>query len=132
MKPILFLTLISLTVVFMVVLVVSKFLINQDQIPLIEGTYIRYSVHEFGSEWDTLTIKLQNGSANEYSIVRKWKYERVLDGVSIKPEYKRCVSSGLLNKKEKRLIQSGSGESYTFNDREDLLFTGSTKYQKIK
>ncbi|MEO7982567.1 MAG: hypothetical protein ABI688_00670 [Bacteroidota bacterium] len=46
----------------------------------IPGTYIRFSTQEFGTEYDTLVISLQNQTVNVYRILRKWKYERVLDG----------------------------------------------------
>ena len=73
---------------------------NRDEVEeFIPGTYIRFSQHEFGIEYDTLVISLQNESALEYKILRKWKYERVLDNQKIEPEYKRSFTSGIYNDK---------------------------------
>jgi len=97
----------------------------------IPGTYIRFSHHEFGTEYDTLVITLQNESANEYKIMRKWKYERILDGTAIAPEYKRVVTSGIFHSKDNLLQESQTGDLYTFDVKGKLLFKGSTKYQKL-
>ena len=100
----------------------------QDFIP---GTYIRFSEHEFGTEYDTLVITLQNKSVNEYRILRKWKYERVLDGKRIEPEYKRLISSGIYNATHKLLQENESGDIFSFDVTQHLLFNGPIKYQKL-
>ncbi len=97
----------------------------------IPGTYIRYSEHEFGHEYDTLIIRLQNKSAGEYTILRKWKYERVLDGARLEPEYKRTKTSGLYDSQHKLIRETPSGEIYSFDVTEKLLFNGPVKYQKL-
>jgi len=97
----------------------------------IPGTYIRFSQHEYGTENDTLVITMQNNSANEYTILRKWKYERVLDGQKIQPEYKRLTTSAIYNGKHKLLQETETGDIYSFDLKEKLLFNGPTKYQKL-
>ena len=98
----------------------------------IPGTYIRFSQHEYGTEYDTLVITFQNSLANEYRIVRKWKYERVLDGNRIEPEYRRTETSGIYSVKNKILQESETRDIFSFDVKRNLLFTGSTEYQKIK
>lgn len=97
----------------------------------IPGTYIRFSQHEFGIEYDTLVISLQNKSALEYKIFRKWKYERVLDGVRSEPEYKRSFTSGIYNGEQGLLRENETGDIYTFDVKQKALFNGPVKYQKI-
>jgi len=97
----------------------------------IPGTYIRFSQHEFGSEYDTLVITLQNKTANEYRILRKWKYERVLDGSAIEPEYKHLTTSGIYTSKHKLLQETETGDMFSFDVKGEFLFNGPTKYQKL-
>ena len=96
----------------------------------IPGTYIRFSQHEFGTENDTIVISLQNKTANEYKIRRRWKYERVLDGNAIEPEYKSTITSAIFNEASKLLQETETGDNYSFDTKQKLMFTGSTKYQK--
>lgn len=98
----------------------------------IPGTYIRFAQHEYGTEYDTLIITLQNKAANEYKILRKWKYERVLDGASIEPEYKRLITSGIYNSNSKLLQETDTGDAFSFDVKKKLLNSGPTQYKKIK
>lgn len=97
----------------------------------IPGIYTRFSKHEFGTEHDTVFITIQNQSANEYRIVRKWKYERLLDGKKIKPEYKKITTSGIYNCTHQLLQEKETGDFYSFDLKEKLLFNGPAKYQKL-
>jgi len=97
----------------------------------IPGTYIRFSKHEFGTEFDTLVISLQNKSALEYKILRKWKYERMLDDQKIEPEYKRSFTSGIYNGKNRVLRENETGDMYSFDVKQRTLFNGPIKYQKL-
>ena len=107
-------------------------IITKDEVrEFIPGTYIRFSHHEFGTEHDTLVITIQNQSANEYKIIRKWKYERVLDGLPMKAEYKRLTTSGIYNTQHKLLQETETGDLYSFDVKGKLLFNGPTKYQKL-
>lgn len=98
----------------------------------IPGTYVRASEHEFGVEHDTLLITLQNPTANEYKIVRRWKYDRVLDGKPVAPEYKNTNTTGIYNGETKMLQETETAETYSFDPKQNALFAGSTKYQKLK
>ncbi len=98
----------------------------------IPGTYIRFSQHEFGKEYDTLVISLQNESASHYQILRKWRYERVLDGKSIEPEYKQENSSAIYNPETKVLQETKTLELSTFDPEKKLLFNGTNEFTKIK
>lgn len=97
----------------------------------IPGTYIRYSQHEFGKEYDTLILSLQNKNAGVYKIIRRWKYERVIDGELIEPEYKLTVTTGFYQAKSKLLRENETGDIYSFDPDLKILFTGPVKYQKL-
>ena len=110
-----------------------EILVKTDEVrDFIPGTYIRFSQHEYGTEYDTLIINLQNKAANEYKIQRKWKYERVLDGGSIEPEYKRLITSGIYNASNKLLQESETGLAFSFDAKKLLLYSGPIQYKKIK
>jgi hypothetical protein len=98
----------------------------------IPGTYIRSAHTEFGKEYDTLTISLQNKPANEYKIQRRWKYDRVLDGKPIEPEYKVTETSGLYDGEKKILQETETLEFFTFDIEKKLIFNGANKFTKIK
>ncbi|MBK8310918.1 MAG: hypothetical protein IPL04_08545 [Chitinophagaceae bacterium] len=98
----------------------------------IPGTYIRSSQHEYGTENDTVVISLQNKSASEYKVERRWKYGRMLDGKPIEPEYKLTTTSAIYNKDSKLLQETETGDTYSFDTKEKSMFAGTTKYQKIK
>lgn len=98
----------------------------------VPGTYIRFGEQEFGKEWDTLTIAVQNASANEYSIQRAWKYARVLDGKSLEPEYKVSKTSAIYDAGANLLREGKTGKNYSFNPDENAVFAGTTKYLKLK
>jgi len=98
----------------------------------IPGTYIRFSKHEFGTEYDTLIISMQNKSVDEFKIIRKWEYKRILDGNVIEPEYKTHITSANYDESSKLLKEAASGESYSFDTQQNVLFVSSTKYQKLK
>ncbi|MEI9945834.1 MAG: hypothetical protein WDN26_16635 [Chitinophagaceae bacterium] len=97
----------------------------------IPGTYSRFAQHEFGKEYDTVIISLLNKVADQYQITRKWKYERVLDGQLIDPEYKVSKSTGFYDLKRRYLRDNESGEVYSFDVKNKILLNGSVKYQKL-
>lgn len=98
----------------------------------IPGTYIRASQHEYGKEFDTLVVSLQNGAANEFTLNRRWRYERVLDGKAIEPEYKNTATLAVYDEASKQLKENETGDTYSFDPASKTLFAGSTKYKKIK
>jgi hypothetical protein len=105
---------------------------TKDEIKnFIPGTYIRFSKNEFGKEYDTLIISLQNPSANEYKIVRKWKYERQIDGEKMQPEYKIKTIRVIYNSDHKLLQEPVSGKIYSIDVYTKCLFNGPNKYQKL-
>lgn len=97
----------------------------------ISGTYARFSGHEFGREYDTLVVTVQTPGTGDYRIVRKWKYERVLDGEPVMPEYKIEVSFGVFNSQRRALEEHNSGSVLYYDEMEQTLFDGSVKYQKL-
>jgi conjugation system TraG family ATPase len=98
----------------------------------IPGTYVRFSEHEFGKEWDTLVIVKSAKSQDWYTIERKWKYERVEDGKDMEPEYKRSISTGWFDEKRSKFENEDEGETYWFDIEEKILHDGATTYRKIQ
>lgn len=118
--------------IVMLLLFSCGLIIIRDEVrEFIPGTYIRFSKHEFGTEYDTLIISLQNSNADEYRILRKWKYERVMDGSTIEPEYKRNITSGIYNSTHRLLQENETGDIYSFDVRHKILINGPVKYQKL-
>ena len=124
-------------IIFLLELAAFALLVSCSSLPkdevkeFIPGTYIRFSQHEYGTEYDTLVISLQNNSANEYKILRKWKYERVVDGHPIGPEFKRTFTFGFYTPTHKLLQEYDTGDIYSFDVRQKILFNGPVKYQKL-
>lgn len=98
----------------------------------IPGSYIRFSQHEYGKEYDTLVITIQSKAANDYKIQRKWKYERVLDGVAQEPEFKQEITTALYDNRQHLLNENETGNTISFDPNENVLFIGTTKYKKLK
>lgn len=105
---------------------------NDEIIEFIPGTYVRTAQTEFGKAYDTLVITLQNKSANEYKIQRRWKYDRVLDGKPQEPEYKVTETSGLYDSEKNLLQETETLEFFSFDTKNKLMFNGANKFTKIK
>ena len=95
----------------------------------VPGTYVRSSEHEFGKEYDTLTISEIGG---QFQVERKWRYERVLDGVAQEPEYKQETTTAVYDEKHHLLNENETGNTISFDQKENILYIGSTKYKKLK
>jgi hypothetical protein len=107
--------------------------VTKDEIrESIPGTYIRSAEHEYGSEQDTVIISVLNAASNEYKITRRWKYERIMDGKAIEPEYKLTDNTGVYSSETKMLQESSTLETYSFDPKQKLMFSGEIKYQKLK
>jgi hypothetical protein len=90
------------------------------------GTYVRSSEHEFGKEYDTLVI---TEFMDQYKITRKWRYERVLDGVWQQPQYKVKVTTAYYDEKYRLLHENETGNKISVD--KEVLFVGPVKYKKI-
>ena len=97
----------------------------------IPGTFIRFSKNEFGKLYDTLTISLQNSAANEYKIVHKSNYERMVDGNKLIPEYRKKENSAIYDPVHKFLQETNTGKIYSIDVKGNCLFNGPNKYQKL-
>jgi hypothetical protein len=102
---------------------------KDDVKTFIAGTYTRFSEHEFGTEYDTLVISDLSG---QFQIQRKWRYERVLDGVMQDPEYKQETTTATYDNKDRLLHENETGNTISFDKKENILLIGSTKYKKLK
>ena len=98
----------------------------------IPGTYVREGTNEFGKEYDTLVISIQNKDAKQYKIVNKWLFARQVGGEAKEPEYKIKETSAIYNPDSKLLEESETLDHYSFNVKENVLFDGTNKYKKIK
>jgi predicted Ser/Thr protein kinase len=105
---------------------------SEEIMDFIPGTYARQSEGEFGKSYDTLVISLQNKAANQYKIVRRWRYDRVLDGKTIEPEYKVTETSAVFDAASKALQESETLDAFTFDTKKKLLFDGPNQFIKIK
>ena len=105
---------------------------KDDIAEFIPGTYVREGKNEFGKEYDTLVISIQNKDAKQYKIVNKWLFARQVDGEVKEPEYIVKETSGLYNPDSKMLEESETLDHYSFDVKEKVLFDGTNKYQKIK
>ncbi len=106
---------------------------GKDEImEFIPGTYIRAGQNEFGKEFDTLVISLQNPSAKEYKIQNRWHYIRQVDGEANVPEYKVKETSGIYNTDTKLLEEAETLDHYSFDIKDKLVFDGTNKFKKIK
>ena len=97
----------------------------------VPGIYTRYSEHEFGFEFDTLVIEMVNKEDHYFTIERRWKYQRVLDGKRLTPDYKLIKNMGRFFPEHKNLRVNETGEYYYFNLKQRTLLTGSIQYQKL-
>ena len=105
---------------------------GKDEImEFIPGTYVRAGQNEFGKEFDTLVISLQNQSAKEYKIKNRWHYIRQVEGEANVPEYKVKETSGIYNAETKLLEEAETLDHYSFDVKEKALFDGTNKFKKI-
>jgi hypothetical protein len=98
----------------------------------IPGTYVRHTTHEMGREWDTLEISRFSEGGNNYSILRRWAYERKLDGISQPLDYKLQDEAALYDEDKMVLMETSSGRILSFAPEKNLLFSGTNEYRKIK
>ena len=127
MKAVLFIHIIAL-----VILCRCDFITNRDSIKeFIPGTYIRFSKNELGKQYDTLIISLQNPLANEYKVVPKWNYEKIINGGKLIPEYRKKESSVIYDPVHKLLQETSGGKIYSIDIKGNCLFSGPNKYQKL-
>lgn len=105
---------------------------SEEILNVIPGTYVRQSDGEFGKAYDTLVISLHNEPANQFKIVRHWRYDRVLDGKPIEPEYKVTETTAVFDTELKTLKESETLESFTLDTKKKLLFNGANQFTKIK
>lgn len=119
--------------VLLLVAIVSSCNSAKDEIAgFIPGIYVREGTNEFGKEYDTLVISIQNKEAKQFKIVNKWLFARQVDGETKEPEYKVKETSGIYNPDSKLLEESETLDHYSFDVKEKVLFDGTNKYQKIK
>lgn len=106
---------------------------GKDEImEFIPGTYVRTGQNEFGKEFDTLVITVQNPAAKEFKIQNRWHYIRQVEGEANVPEYKVKETSGIYNAETKLLEESETLDHYSFDVKEKVLFDGTNKFNKIK
>jgi len=64
-------------------------------------------------------------------IVRRWKYERVVDGKAMEPEYKIKVSTAIFDTMHNLLEEITTGRIYTIDISSKCIFSGTVKYKKL-
>lgn len=123
----------TMLILFATVIIYGCNTSNKDEIiEFIPGTYVRVGQNEFGKEFDTLVITIQNPVAREFKIQNRWHYIRQVEGESNVPEYKVKETSGIYNVETKLLEESETLDHYSFDVKEKVLFNGANKFKKIK
>lgn len=106
---------------------------GKDEImEFIPGTYVRVGQNEFGKEFDTLVITIQNPAAKQFKIQNRWHYIRQVEGEANVPEYKVKETSGIYNAETKLLEEAETLDHFSFDIKEKVLFDGTNKFKKIK
>jgi len=93
-----------------------------DRVP---GVYVRSSVNEFGSEYDTLQISLIPTAADEFSITRSWKYIKGKDTM-----YKVQRSFARYYPFDHRLHDAIRGKDYSIDLRNGTITDGKVIYSR--
>jgi hypothetical protein len=107
--------------------------VNHDHtLSFIPGTYVRSGSTEFGRIEDTIEIKIQNKQVYSFLIEQRWRYDRVLDGVALEPEYKVIEHLGIYNPETKLLQNQRNLLFYSFDIEKQVLYFGTLDFQKIK
>lgn len=97
----------------------------------IPGTYARIVNNEFSSARDTLVISELSKAGNNYRIVHKITFRRIVEGKSSRPERKLEVWNAVYNEQEKLLHETVRGKLLSFNPEGRTLFVGTSEYKKI-
>lgn len=105
---------------------------KDETMEFIPGTYVRTGQNEFGKEFDTLVISLQNPAAKEFRIQNRWHYIRQVEGEANVPEYKVKETSGIYSTETKLLEEAETLDHYSFDIKEKILYDGTNKFKKIK
>ena len=105
---------------------------KDETMEFIPGIYVRTGQNEFGKEFDTLVISVQNATAKEFKIQNRWHYIRQVEGEANVPEYKVKETSGIYNTETKLLEEAETLDHYSFDIKEKVLFDGTNKFKKIK
>ncbi|MBC6489612.1 hypothetical protein ACFSQD_04725 [Flavihumibacter stibioxidans] len=105
---------------------------KDETMEFIPGTYVRTGHNEFGKEFDTLVITIQNPTAKEFKIQNRWHYIRQVEGEANAPEYKVKETSGIYNSETKLLEEAETLDHYSFDIKQKIVFDGTTQFKKIK
>jgi len=97
----------------------------------IPGTYARIVNNEFSNGRDTLVISELSKAGNNYRIVHKITFQRMVEGKSSRPERKQEVWNAVYNEQEKLLHETVRGKLLSFNPEGRTLFVGTSEYKKI-
>ena len=105
---------------------------SNDAKETIPGIYIRQSEGEFSKAIDTLIISANNEEAGTYLIIRKTRFNRIVDGKLQPPEYKAEKMIADYNEKSQQLQDMKTGRLFSFNVKTNELLFGTETYQKIE
>ena len=120
-----------LLIIHLVVLVAAIYGCRDSSSPVsgesIPGTYIRFSKHEFGQEYDTIILERTSSDESHFLVTRRWRYERVNE----MPTYTKTTTVALFNTVNRTLEDGETGDVLIFDIKQGLLYIGATKYQKL-
>ena len=96
----------------------------------IPGIYVNHAKGAYSQVDDTLVVRLLDG--NNYEILRRTGFNRVVDGKQGKREYETEVWSGVYDSEKGLINESRYGKLLSFFPDSGLLRVGSRTYNKIK
>lgn len=102
----------------------------KDSIP---GIYVRHYRDEFTDSYDTIEIFLLSKTGSDsYGIVKKMKYQKVLNDHNLPEQYKVLDWTGSYDRESKSLLVMPSGKRVYFNPSKRELQLGRAPYKKLK
>ncbi|HSZ85503.1 MAG TPA: hypothetical protein VK787_05700 [Puia sp.] len=115
-------------------LIVSFFSCNQisSQNDFLTGIYVREISGEYSNGNDTLRIEKLNESGISYVIYHSSSFQRILNGIQQKQEYKSEKWIAIYDEEHKILHEQKFGKIFSFITEKNELLAGASKYKKIK
>jgi hypothetical protein len=96
----------------------------------IPGTYARFRQGEFGPVYDTLIIQKMESVGNNYSIERRFRFQRSVDGKKFPWENKTESSTATYNPDSKELYDNRFDKTMHFAPDKSQLLIGNAVYIK--
>ncbi len=97
----------------------------------IPGMYVKAFEQEYSKGNDTLIITRVSKDGNNYRIIKRAGYRRILDGKTLPKEYSNDMWTAIYDEKLKVLNELKKGRVLSFIPEKQILLVGSSEYRKI-